>query len=134
MAWLKRDRESSSPAFVRASHRKALEALKGDWQSDANAAKIVRAFLNKAAAHYFLRAKNTSGKPADAVARFHLGNGARLERINFMGDPSPKGLRQSAGIMVNYRYDLGQVEKNHDAYANRSEVVASRGVHKLIES
>ena len=134
MSWLKRDRDSSSPAFVRASHRKALEALGSDWPADPNAAKIVRPFLNKAAAFYFLRAKNSSGKPVDPVARFHLGNGARLERINLLGDPSPKGLRQAAGIMVNYRYDLGQVEKNHDAYANRSEVVASRSVHKLIES
>ena len=135
MAWLKRDRNASSPGFVRASHRKALEALDGgNWQSEPHAAKLVRAFLNKAAAHYFLRAKNSSGKPVDPVARFHLGNGARLERINWMADPSPKGMRQSAGFMVNYRYDLEQVEKNHDAYANRSEVVASRGVHKIIES
>jgi len=118
---------------VRASHKRALAALDGDWRSDAAAAKVVRPFLNQAAAHYFLRAHNGSGKPVDPVARFHLGNGARLDRINWMGDPSPKGLRQSAGFMVNYRYDLSQVEKNHDAYANRSEVVASRGVHGLLK-
>jgi malonyl-CoA decarboxylase len=133
MAWLERDRASASPSFVRALHRRALAAIDGDWSADPGTAKVVRPFLHKAAAHYFLRAKNGAGKPADPVARFHLGNGARLDRINWMGDPSPKGIRQSAGFMVNYRYDLGQVEKNHDAYANRAEVVASRAVHKLIE-
>jgi malonyl-CoA decarboxylase len=134
MQWLKRERAAASPGFVRAAHRKALAALDGDWTEDANALKVVRPFLNRAAAYYFLRGRNGAGKPIDPVARFHLGNGARLDRVNWMGDPSPKGIRESAGIMVNYRYDLGQVEKNHDAYANRSEVVASRGVHKLLES
>ena len=134
-SWLKRERSATAPAFVRAAHRKALSAFDGgQWQADPAAAKIVRTFLHKAAAYYFLHAKNGAGKPVDAVARFHLGNGARLERINWMGDNSPKGMRQGAGFMVNYRYDLAQVEKNHDAYANRSEVVAARGVHKLIES
>jgi malonyl-CoA decarboxylase len=132
MRWLDRERGSPSPAFARGSHRKALAALQGPWQSDSETVKSVRPFHNKAIAHYFLRAKNGMGKPVDPVARFHLGNGARLDRINWMGDPSAKGLRQGAGFMVNYRYDLGQVEKNHDAYASRSEVVASRGVHKLI--
>jgi len=134
-SWLKRERSAANPAFIRAAHRKALSAFDGgQWQTEPAAGKIVRTFLNKAAAYYFLRAKNGSGKPVDPVARFHLGNGARLERINWMGDKSSKGIRQSVGFMVNYRYDLGQVEKNHDAYANRSEVVAARGIHKLIES
>jgi malonyl-CoA decarboxylase len=133
MSWLAKDRAATTPQFIRASHRRALAVLDKDWASDANLAKVVRPFLGKAAAYYFLKAKNGNGKPLDPVARFHLGNGARLERINWMGDPSPKGIGQSAGLMVNYRYDLSQVEKNHDAYANRSEVVASRGVSKIID-
>ena len=68
------------------------------------------------------------------VARFHLGNGARLEQLDFLGDLSPKGLRESAGIMVNYLYRLDDIEKNHEAYANQGEVVASSAVKKLLKS
>ena len=87
----------------------------------------------RAAAWYFLRAKNRRGMPADSVARFHLGNGARLERIDWLGDLSPKGLRESAGFMVNYLYRLDDIEKNHEAYANDGEVVASSAVKKLLK-
>ena len=57
------------------------------------------------------------------MARFHLGNGARLERINWLGDVSPKALRESAGIMVNYLYRLDDIEKNHEAYANKARLL-----------
>jgi malonyl-CoA decarboxylase len=70
----------------------------------------------------------------DPVARFHLGNGARLERIHWLGDISPKALRESAGIMVNYLYDLDDIEKNHEAYANQGEVAASSAVKKLLKT
>ena len=85
----------------------------------------------RAAAAYFLRAKTPRGRPIDPVARFHLGNGARLERINFLGDLSPKGLRQSHGLMVNYLYDLGHIEKNHEAFAEKGDVAASSAVRNL---
>jgi malonyl-CoA decarboxylase len=85
------------------------------------------------AAHYFLQARTPKGKLIDSVARFHLGNGARLERINWLGDLSPKGVRESAGIMVNYLYRLDDIEKNHEAYANDGEVVASSAVKKLLK-
>ena len=84
--------------------------------------------------YYFLKARNSKGRVIDSVARFHLGNGARLERINWLGDLSPKGLRESAGIMVNYLYRLDDIEKNHEAYANDGEVVASSAVKKLLKS
>jgi len=88
--------------------------------------------LEPLAAHYFLRARNSRGRVIDPVARFHLGNGARLERIDWLGDLSPKALRESAGIMVNYLYRLDDIEENHEAYANNSEVVASGTVKKLL--
>ncbi len=59
----------------------------------------------------YLGREMIDGKPADPVARFHLGNGARVERLNWFGDPSPKGLRQSYGLMVNYLYDLKRLDK-----------------------
>ena len=60
------------------------------------------------------------------MARFHLGNGARLERINWLGDTSAKGLREAHGLMVNYRYEIKDIEKNHEAYENDGTVAASR--------
>ena len=132
-AWLQR--EAGAGNFLRASDRRALEALdRPDWATDPAALKRARPVLQAAVAHYFLQTKHGSGKPADPVARFHLGNGARLDRINWMGDTSAKGLRQAAGFMVNYRYDLGQVERNHEAYANRAEVVASQLVRRMERS
>ena len=81
--------------------------------------------LMRAAAWYFLRARNGRGLPVDAVARFHLGNGARLERINWLADTSDKAMAQAHGLMVNYQYDLDDIEKNHEAYAESRTVVAS---------
>ena len=80
----------------------------------------------RAAAWYFLRARNGRGLPVDAVARFHLGNGARLERINWLADTSDKAMAQAHGLMVNYLYDLDDIEKNHEAYAETRTVVASQ--------
>ncbi|MGO4674833.1 malonyl-CoA decarboxylase [Bosea sp. 2YAB26] len=88
--------------------------------------------LGQMAAHYLLRARASSGRVIDPVARFHLGNGARLERINIGGNLSARGLRESHGVMVNYRYDLGDIEANHEAFASRNTVVASSAVRKLL--
>jgi len=68
------------------------------------------------------------------VARFHLGNGARLDRINWRADLSRKSLGQSGGIMVNYLYDLDEIEKNHEAYSNQNSVVASLAVTRLAKN
>ena len=68
---------------------------------------------------------------SDPVARFHLGNGARIERVNWMADVSEKGIRESHGLMVNYLYDLGAVEKNHEAFANGRPVSMSDEVAAL---
>jgi len=76
------------------------------------------------AAHYLGR-EMVDGKPADPVARFHLGNGARVERLNWMGDPSPKGLKQSFGLMVNYLYDLKRLDRQRDQLAEGKIAVAA---------
>jgi malonyl-CoA decarboxylase len=82
-------------------------------------------------AAWYLTQEWEEGHSLDPVARFHLGNGARLERVNWAADTSPKGLAQSFGLMVNYVYDLGDVERNHEEYMNRHRVVASSAVEKL---
>jgi malonyl-CoA decarboxylase len=104
-----------------------------DWIDNADRVSQLRAVLEPLAAHYFLKARTAKGRLIDSVARFHLGNGARLERIDWLGDLSPKGLRESAGIMVNYLYRLDDIEKNHEAYANQGEVAASSAVKKLLK-
>ena len=86
------------------------------------------------AAEYYLAARTGTGRPVDPVARFHLGNGARLERINWLGDKSARGLRQSHGIMVNYLYELSDIERNHEAYINEGKIAASRAVRTLLKS
>jgi malonyl-CoA decarboxylase len=105
-----------------------------DWFNNSELAAQLRAVVEPLAAHYFLRARTSKGRLIDSVARFHLGNGARLERIDWLGDLSPKGLRESAGIMVNYLYRLEDIEKNHEAYANQGEVIASSAVKKLLKA
>ncbi|MFV0279857.1 MAG: malonyl-CoA decarboxylase [Rhodoblastus sp.] len=103
------------------------------WTQDAEAAERLRKIIEPLAAHYFLKARQPNGRIVDPVARFHLGNGARLERINWMGDLSRKGLKESGGVMVNYLYDLDEIEKNHEAYANHGEVTAANGVRRMLK-
>jgi malonyl-CoA decarboxylase len=113
----------------------ALRKLKGrleapDWHTHPGAREELQRELMRLCAHYLVDAKNGQ-EPLDSVERFHLGNGARLERINWLGDTSPMGLSRSAGLMVNYVYRLGEVDRNHEAYAREHRVVAARQVEKL---
>src|ERR1700738_2485631 len=71
--------------------------------------------------------------PADSVARFHLGNGARLERVNWLGNVAARGISESYGIMVNYLYDPEQIEANHEAFV-RGAIVRSAAVDALLGS
>lgn len=86
--------------------------------------------LVRLCAHYLVNEKSR-GKPADPVARFHLGNGAQLERINWLADTSPNGLRQAAGMMVNYLYDGDRLADNHEAYETQDVIACSSEVKKL---
>ena len=104
-----------------------------DWYQDRGAEQKLRDPLMRACAHYVL-GERREGRALDPVANFHLSNGARVERINWLADVSPKGLEQSLGLMVNYRYDLAQIEANHEAYQANGEVRVSSDVRRLIES
>lgn len=146
--WLDRvlagDLAGEAAAMVTPAQRVALQILKDpNWLDDTSgdddedhgnhAEAQARTTLLALAAHYFLLAKQREGRPVDPVARFHLGNGARLERINWRGDISDKGLREAYGLMVNYLYDLREIERNHEAYANDGTVTASRAVRSLLK-
>ena len=110
----------------------ALQAVlaRPDWHRETAVASQLKAPLMRLCGRYFLET-GKNGMPIDPVARFHLRNGARLERINWLADTSEKGLGQSAGLMVNYRYLPGDIEKNHEAYLERGQVVMSAEVRGL---
>jgi malonyl-CoA decarboxylase len=86
--------------------------------------------LMRLCAYYLLHAK-ADAEPLDPVARFHLGNGAVLERLDWMADSSEQGMARSAGLMVNYVYWLAEVEKNHERYVHEHAIVASPAIEKL---
>src|SRR6202790_115420 len=131
MKWLKQ----ASDVPVSDEERQELAHLdQPDWFEHAELTSQLRSVIEPLAAYYFLKARTSKGRLIDSVARFHLGNGARLERINWLGDLSPKGLRESAGVMVNYLYRLDDIEKNHEAYANDGEIAASSAVKKLLRN
>ncbi len=101
--WLERERKTEESACLDVAAKEALMILdEPAWHEDPLKVESVRAVLLSVAAYYFLKAKDPKGRPVDPVARFHLGNGALLERLNFLGDVSTKGLGQSHGLMVNY--------------------------------
>jgi malonyl-CoA decarboxylase len=142
--------DSVSPATVRAlteeDERRALSDLAGtndpvgaliallddlDAAADEAVKTALRGPLMRLCARYFV-SRRSDGFPVDPVARFHLKNGARLERINWLGDVSPKGLRQSAGLMVNYRYALDEIEANHEAYMREGRIMLGADANALL--
>ncbi len=130
--------ESCGDAAARAQISPNLASLveraeRGDpLDLDAVGAELRRATC-ALCAYYLLHAKR-GHEPLDPVARFHVANGARLERLNWMGDTSPRGLEQSLGLMVNYVYRLADVERNHEAYAKQYRIAASGEFQRLVKS
>ncbi|MBT7613964.1 MAG: malonyl-CoA decarboxylase, partial [Rhodospirillaceae bacterium] len=110
------DREEAAPELALALDSATAEAIK-PWRQQ----------LMALAAHYLLEEKR-GDRPVDPVARFHLTNGARIERLNWQGDLSGKGIAESAGLMVNYLYRLDNIAKNHESFVTRGRIVASGDV------
>jgi malonyl-CoA decarboxylase len=108
-------------------------ALTRSWATEKPLAEAMRAPLLRLCATYLMGRNGRTGRALDPVAHFHLSNGARLERLNWMADPSDKGLSQSAGIMANYQYRLGEIEDNHEAYTGKGRIAASAAVRALIK-
>jgi malonyl-CoA decarboxylase len=100
-----------------------------DWHQSEVSDALQRMLL-RLCAYYLLQAKQ-GDEPLDPVARFHLGNGAALERVNWMGDISEQGMKRAAGLMVNYVYWLAEVERNHERYFREHAIAASPQVEKL---
>ena len=115
--------------------REALAALveRPEWSRDAELAERLKAPMLRLCARY-LQAVRPDGRPIDAVARFHLKNGARLERINWLANVSPTGLKEALGMMVNYRYVREDIERNHEAYMEKGRMALSSEVKALLKA
>ncbi|HEX6980495.1 MAG TPA: malonyl-CoA decarboxylase [Alphaproteobacteria bacterium] len=144
--WLDAQFANGVPGMLTASERKALAAttegvankgtlkqlLATNWHEKPALAAALKGPLMRLCARYLVEAKRENGAALDPVANFHLSNGARIERICWLGDTSTKALKQSAGMMVNYLYRLADIEENHEAYVGERTVVASPAVTGLL--
>ncbi len=103
----------------------------GGWWNEPAQSEKLRAPLLRLCARYLTRQPSIR---IDPVARFHLGNGARLERVNWLGNNAPRGIQESFGIMVNYLYDHDSIENNHEAFVRDRTIVRSPDVDALLET
>jgi malonyl-CoA decarboxylase len=130
LAWLKKeDVTHLVDTRMEASVKQTLET--GGEIAVGGSGDDVSPALLKLCAHYLVNARRAE-LAWDPVARFHLGNGATLFQLNWGADLSAKGLRQSAGIMVNYLYDLNKIEVNHDEYFDQGKISSSKAIRKLL--
>ncbi len=145
-SWLEKRAKDSDWEMLKPEERSALAELAGEgeheplllaltsrpnWHQDIGLASAVRAPLMRLCAEYLTDPQDGKG-PSDPVARFHLGNGAVLERINFLGNLAARGLKESFGLMVNYLYDLDRIEANHEIFVRDGAVAHSSGVAELM--
>ncbi|HVH73845.1 MAG TPA: malonyl-CoA decarboxylase family protein [Stellaceae bacterium] len=146
--WLDRECENAPATLLPQADWLAIDALgegaperdlravldRPDWQNDPLIVQVLREPLLRLCARYLVRERSRAGRALDPVAHFHLSNGARIERINWLGDVSSKGMQQSAGMMVNYLYRLSDIEANHEAYQGEGEVAAAAAVRNLLRA
>ena len=144
-AWLERQSRAGYGDLLLPAERSAIEAIGADVPADDLTALVdrladpriataLRDPLTRLCTRYLLHERTPAGRALDPVAHFHLSNGARVERLNWLGDTSPKGLQQSAGIMVNYLYRLSEIEANHEAYRGEGRVAASGAIRSLLRA
>ncbi|MEQ8602379.1 MAG: malonyl-CoA decarboxylase [Marivibrio sp.] len=144
--WMERAIADGAPRILTAEDRKRLKQATGRtvakghlpkliaeeaWTEEPALVEALREPLMRLCARYLVREKKGDG-PRDPVARFHLSNGAQVERINWMGDVSEKGLQQSCGMMVNYLYKLSDIERNHERFAEEGHIAVSSQVKALL--
>jgi len=135
--------EKTEAELLLPSERQALKKIKkfttlsetlelNDWQDDGILTAALQKPLIRITAEYLVNAKQRN-RAVDPVANFHLNNGARLERINWLADTSSKGIRESAGIMVNYLYELKDIEANHEIYRDSAKTNAAGNIQSLLK-
>lgn len=148
--WLDERLADGEPGLLTAAEHRALtkaarrRGAKGslktllatpDWHRDEDLAMALEGPLVRLCARYLAEAKRDGdGRALDPVAHFHLSNGARIERVDWLGDVSPKGIAQSAGLMVNYLYKLTEIVQNHETYSGAGRVVVSPAIRALLKA
>ncbi|MEM7257218.1 MAG: malonyl-CoA decarboxylase family protein, partial [Pseudomonadota bacterium] len=105
-----------------------------DWYHDEAIAPVMKEILAPLAARYITEEKRSGHRALDSVAHFHLSNGARVERINWLGDVSERGKKQSHTLMVNYLYDLEDIEGNHEQYIETGTIATSKEVAAMLQA
>ncbi|GAB3102150.1 malonyl-CoA decarboxylase [Aestuariicella hydrocarbonica] len=131
--WLKQEIDNPESPLLEGEEREHLQLLDTpNWHDDPTCCELLQPLLTRLCAHYLYTAKKGQ-KPLDPVARFHLGNGARIARLNWLGDTSANGLRQSCGLLVNYGYELKHVEENHEAFVNEGQINIAPEFQKLLK-
>ncbi len=144
--WLDARISQGTQGLIRAGERPALVAAAGKggakkalrllleepgWAGNPLVATALKPVLQRLCAQYLTASENGQG-PSDPVARFHLGNGARLEQINWLANTGPRGMAESHGLMANYLYDLDRIEANHEAFVHRGQVACGEAVTELL--
>lgn len=145
--WLRDFLEGVGEPFLTSGERRALRAFddaeddavllgrlieRQGWEADEALREALRPPLLRMCMRYLAQEKRPNGSSVDPVAHFHLSNGARIERLNWLADPSSKGLAQSAGMMINYLYKLSEIEVNHEAYRGEGTVPLSSACRSLL--
>jgi malonyl-CoA decarboxylase len=147
MSWLEGTFSEGKAGLLSATERKALATVTGksgakgalkalladsSWATDEKVAATLKPILLRMVARYLVEEKRGGTKALDPVAHFHLSNGAVMERLNWLGDTSANGFQQSAGIMINYLYDLRAIDHNHESYAGSGKITASSEIRSLL--
>ncbi|MCK2147479.1 malonyl-CoA decarboxylase [Marinobacter alexandrii] len=130
-SWLEKTYQQDSGLLTPEAQEVLNHLDNPEWEKTPELAERLNEVIRPLAARYLLKEKNSANLPLNPVARFHLGNGAELHRINWLGDVSSNGMAQSAGLMVNYLYVLENIERNNEKYTARGEIVCSPSVREL---
>ena len=142
-SWLDGQLNAGEEELLTAAEQKAIPAAgakngglkavlaNSDWHRDDALSEAMRGPLMRLCARFLTREQRENGRAVDPVTHFHLSNGARIGRLCWMADRSPKGLHQSAGMMINYVYKLAEIEDNHEAYTSKGKIIANSAVRGL---
>ncbi|WP_261398979.1 malonyl-CoA decarboxylase [Leisingera daeponensis] len=133
---------SPAPGFARwlagqedaGAQELAAELAAEGWRQDAELREALAPEVQTWAARYFVHGKTGAGLPADPVARFHLGNGASAHRTNWPADLAEGALQRAHGLMINYLYELDQIEARHEAFASEGTVACGPAVRRALRS
>jgi malonyl-CoA decarboxylase len=131
-AWLPDEARRGLSKRLDGAERLTEVLARPDWLHDEEVGRPLEQPLIRAAARYLID-RDADGLPIDPVARFHLGNGARIERLNWQADHSQMRLEQSAGVMVNYVYHPAEIEPNHEAFASRHLITVAPEILDLLK-